>query len=256
MDFLEPSLIDNLCTIKSRIYDAEITSGREVDGVRLVAVSKTKPSSAIQSLYDNGHRHFGENYVQELIEKAAVLPKDICWHFIGHLQSQKAKQLIREVPNLHVLETIDSEKLASKIENALASLDRPPLRVFIQVDTSNEDTKSGVTPGDLDILLNSIKSKCPHLIVAGLMTIGAPGDSSCFDKLAACRSAAALTLGVDELALELSMGMSEDFPQAIAKGSTSVRVGSLIFGSRVYAQRLDTSVVDPPIKSNDDENSK
>lgn len=103
---------------------------------RLVAVSKTKPAKAIQELYDVGHRHFGENYVQELIEKAPRLPLDIQWHFIGQLQSNKAKALVLGVPNLWVVESVDSQKLAAKLEAAAGAAARAePLRVFVQVQS-------------------------------------------------------------------------------------------------------------------------
>jgi PLP dependent protein len=203
---------------------------------RLVAVSKTKPSSDINALYDIGHRHFGENYVQELLEKVSELPHDINWHFIGHVQSQKAKQLIEGVPNLFVLETLDSKKLADKLNKALQSLERAPLNVYIQVNTSAEDTKSGVAPEEVQELFLYVQENCPHLKVSGLMTIGAPNDLSCFDKLVTCRQQLCDDIGADINALDLSMGMSGDYEEAIRRGSTSVRVGSIIFGELQYPQ--------------------
>jgi pyridoxal phosphate enzyme (YggS family) len=139
----------------------------------LVAVSKTKPAESIQELYNAGYRCFGENYFQELVDKAQTLPKDIQWHFIGHLQSSKAAKLVKEVPNLAVLETVDTVKLAGKLNNACEATGRAPLSVFIQVDTSGEATKSGVDGGEeLQELLRFIRDKCPLLRVTGLMTIG------------------------------------------------------------------------------------
>ena len=168
-----PVVVANAQIVAHRVQLAAMKAGRLSDSVRLVPVSKTKPAEAIQQLYDAGYRSFGENYFQELVEKAALLPKDIKWHFIGHLQSSKAAKLIKEVPHLAVLETIDSQKLATKLNNACESVGRPPLSVFIQVDTSGEDTKSGVEAGaELTELLLFIKEKCPFLQVAGLMTIG------------------------------------------------------------------------------------
>lgn len=109
-----------------------LSNGRPV--ARLVAVSKTKPVEAIQELYDVGHRHFGENYVQELLDKAPRLPRDIRWHFIGTLQSNKAKALVTGVPGLWAVESVDSPKLAAKLEAAAATAGRTePLRVFVQV---------------------------------------------------------------------------------------------------------------------------
>lgn len=146
--------------------------------------------------------------MQELVTKARNLPPDIQWHFIGHLQSGKAKELIRSVPNLHTLESVDSLKLATKLDNVLSSTDSPPLRIYIQVDTSNEDTKSGVAPSEVVSLVNDIKNTCSRLIVAGLMTIGAPGDYTCFDKLVECRDNLYNAQVLEMNSIELSMGMS------------------------------------------------
>lgn len=167
-------VVSNANVVLDRIQACAVSAGRPADSVRLVAVSKTKPAEAIQQLYDAGYRHFGENYLQELTEKAAVLPKDINWHFIGHLQSSKSNKIIKDVPNLYLLETIDSQKLAGKLNNACSNSGLPPLKVFLQVDTSGEDTKSGVEDGaELLELATFIKNECAHLSIAGLMTIGA-----------------------------------------------------------------------------------
>lgn len=145
--------------------------------MQLVCVSKTKSVEAIQRLYDAGFRRFGENYFQELVEKAAALPyEDIQWHFIGHLQSAKAPKIVREVPHLALIETVDSEKLARKLNSACAACE-PPLRrlgVYLQVDTSGEATKSGVAANSEELLalVTVVKEECPHLDLKGLMTIG------------------------------------------------------------------------------------
>ena len=166
-------VVSNAHVVNERIQACAEAAGRPGDSVRLVAVSKTKPAEAIQQLYDAGYRHFGENYLQELTEKAAILPKDINWHFIGHLQSSKASKITKDVPNLYMLETIDSEKLANKVNNARGTAGLPPLKVFIQVDTSGEATKSGVDTGsELLSLATFITEQCPNLRLAGLMTIG------------------------------------------------------------------------------------
>jgi pyridoxal phosphate enzyme (YggS family) len=128
-------------------------------------------------------------------------------------------------------------KLASKLQNACETIDRNSLNIYIQVDTSNEDTKSGIDVSELSQLVQSIVSECPRLKVSGLMTIGAPGDFSCFDKLAAARDNLAAHFGWSVDSLELSMGMSGDFEEAIERGATSVRVGSTIFGARLYAPK-------------------
>ncbi len=226
-------MVQRMTEVKERI--AAAAASVEGSNVRLIAVSKMKPSSCIRALYDAGHRDFGENYVQELIEKAAELPADINWHFIGHLQSGKAKSLVRDVPSLESVETVDSDKVASKLNAAVEQAGRQPLTVYIQVDTSNEDTKSGVSPAEVVSLADYIIASCPHLSLKGLMTIGAPGDASCFDVLRSCRLALAQHLEKPEDYFELSMGMSADFEAAIAHGATSVRVGSTIFGARDYS---------------------
>lgn len=235
-DGLNSLLINNLNIVRERIQRVSIENNRdETKPVRLVAVSKTKPSESIKILYDNGQRDFGENYFQELVDKAAFLPQDIRWHFIGHLQSSKASKLIRNVPNLQVLETIDSIKLANKVQSACDNVGRESLDIFIQVDTSNEETKSGVDLSEVVSVANEIIKDCPALKIRGLMTIGAPGDMTCFDKLVQARLSLAEALRIEDVtSLELSMGMSGDFEVAIAKGATSVRVGSTIFGPRIY----------------------
>eukprot|EP01038_Epipyxis_sp_PR26KG_P004155 gene4155-5919_t len=231
----QPTIVANANLISKRMSDAAEFVNRNSESIRLVAVSKTKSATDIKLLYEAGHRNFGENYFQELLDKAAVLPSDICWHFIGHLQSAKANKLIREVPNLAIVETVDSIKLANKLNNACKSYPREPLKIFLQVDTSGEATKSGLDIGnELIEAALFIVENCPKLQLCGLMTIGAPDDFTCFDKLVSCRNDVAIAIGVDIESLELSMGMSGDFEEAIKRGATSVRVGSLIFGERIY----------------------
>lgn len=229
---MESSLVQNLRKVQERIHACEIQYSL-TKKVQLVAVSKTKSEADILELYQAGHRHFGENYVQELIDKAPNLPNDICWHFIGHLQSQKSKLLLQHVPNLYVLETVDSTKLATKLNNTLHTLSHPPLRIYVQVNTSSEDTKSGVSSSELESLLSHIDANCPLLKFEGLMTIGSPGDMTCFDRLLECQNMASSLLGLEKDSIVLSMGMSDDFEAAIERGSSSVRVGSSIFGNRV-----------------------
>ena len=177
--------------------------------------------------------------MQELIEKAPQMPDDVEWHFIGHLQSNKAKKLVEAVPNLAVVETVDSLKLAKKLDAGVvdSGVAGRVLEIFLQVNTSGESSKSGLPwPGaEAAELAAAVASECPSLRVAGVMTIGAPGDLTCFDQLVACRVAVAKAIGVAEPStLALSMGMSSDFEEAIARGATSVRVGSDIFGARSY----------------------
>ena len=203
---------------------------------RIVAVSKKKPAEAIQELYDYGHRDFGENYVQELMEKAESLPKDIRWHLIGHLQSGKCNQLIRKIPNLWVIESVDSIKLAEKLNSACILAERAdPLNVFVEVHTSGEETKSGCLPEECIPLAEFILSSCPKLHLMGLMTVGkldAPPEPY-FQKLVDLR-AELLAKHSEISSLELSMGMSGDWETAVKMGSTNIRVGTTIFGARVY----------------------
>jgi PLP dependent protein len=215
--------------------------------VRLVAVSKTKPVALIQAVYDAGCRHFGENYVQEMIDKVPNLPLDVCWHFIGTLQSNKAKLLVSSVvcktgSRSLTVETITSIKLADKLQQAAEEyLILPtiqPITVFVQINTSDEDSKGGVTSIEqATILCRHIMENCNRLKLVGLMTIGAVNDPSCFETLGNYKSAIEETLGCP--ALELSMGMSNDYAAAIQAGSTNVRVGSTIFGAREYLPKND-----------------
>ncbi len=202
---------------------------------RLVCVSKLKPASDIQALYDAGYRHFGENYVQELTEKAKTLPKDINWHFIGGLQTNKTKDLAKHIDNLYAVETIDTEKKARKLNSTRINVDKPKINVFIQVNTSEEEQKSGIAPEETENLAKFIIDECPRLHLEGLMTIGSLSESKSnglnhdFEKLQQVREKVQSDLNVK---LELSMGMSSDYEEAIKQGSTEVRVGSTIFGAR------------------------
>lgn len=231
-------IVHNAKVVQERIAAACQQVGRDPNSVILVAVSKTKPASAIMALYEAGFRHFGENYYQELSEKVEQLPADIKWHFIGHLQSSKASKLVKDVPNLYSVHTVDKEKLASKLNSAVSALDDAKdgrkLNVMVQVMTSEEDTKSGVTPLEAVNLVRYVQTQCGHLQFTGLMTIGAPGDLSCFDRLLACQELVAEHCGVPRETVQLSMGMSGDFEQAVQRGSHLVRVGSTIFGPRIY----------------------
>lgn len=175
------------------------------------------------------------------------MPSDVRWRFIGHLQSNKAAALVKGVPGLQCVETVDSLKLATKLDAAVAAASTEegekasprtvPLPVFVQVNTSGEESKHGVEPSAAAPLALEIKGKCPNLRVAGLMTIGQPDYSSrpenfvCLSKV---REEVAKVLNCEPADLELSMGMSGDFEAAIAMGSTNVRVGSTIFGARNY----------------------
>jgi pyridoxal phosphate enzyme (YggS family) len=231
----------------------------------LVAVSKLKPANDILALHGApaNHVHFGENYAQELGQKAELLPRSIRWHFIGGLQSTHCKTLAK-IPNLFAVSSVDSAKKAQMLNKARGELiasspspspshDQehpvPRLNVHVQVNTSGEESKSGVAPGaDVVALSRLVLAECPHLNLLGFMTIGAiarsvattpENENEDFVRLREQRDLVAAELA-DLLAargdgappLELSMGMSEDFEGAIALGSSEVRVGSTIFGTR------------------------
>ncbi|KAK5826277.1 uncharacterized protein LOC108484467 [Gossypium arboreum] len=229
-----------LRSVLQRVHQTAERCGRESQRIHVVAVSKTKPVSVIRQVYDAGHRCFGENYVQEIVEKAPQLPDDIEWHFIGNLQSNKVKPLIAGVPNLAMVETVDDEKIANHLNRVVGSFERKPLKVLVQVNTSGEESKSGVEPSGCVELVKHVSLNCPNLQFCGLMTIGMPDYTSTpenFKTLANCRSEVCKVLGIPEEQCELSMGMSSDFELAIEMGSTNVRVGSTIFGAREYPKK-------------------
>ncbi|KAJ2782374.1 hypothetical protein H4R18_002307 [Coemansia javaensis] len=210
---------------------------RQTGDARLVAVSKYKPASDIVAAHAAGQRHFGENYVQELCDKAAALPGDIAWHFIGRLQSNKCRALAA-IPNLWAVETIESADKARKMDAAWRAAGHArPLGVYVQVNTSGEPNKGGVEPAELEAVAREIAGACPALSLRGLMTIGSVDGSRQrpnpdFVALARLRDGLQQALGPAAGPLELSMGMSDDFEHALELGAASVRVGSRIFGAR------------------------
>ncbi|KAF4678004.1 hypothetical protein FOL47_006953 [Perkinsus chesapeaki] len=226
----EVDVAANIVRIRSNI---EIYSKGREEEVKLLAVSKTKP------------RHFGENYVQELMEKAKEMPKDIKWHMIGHLQRNKVTPLMKAVPHLYAVESVDSIKLADKLNSAAATareegLRKDPLNVFIEVMTSDEITKTGiVSDEEIDELAEHITEKCSDLKLLGLMTVANPDLTIArqnFERLAAIKERLEKNLSLS-YKLELSMGMTHDMEIAIECGSTEVRVGSAIFGARNYSKK-------------------
>lgn len=226
---------DALKSVRQRIASVASSCGR--DQVQLVAVSKTKSAELVMAAYEAGQRHFGENYVQELVAKAPQLPTDVKWHFVGALQSNKAKVLVG-VSNLYMVESVDREKTASALNKAVTADGRSEkLKVMVQVNTSGEESKSGCEPGTTVELAKFIEMQCEDLDLVGLMTIGAPDTSEepeAFKVLARERESVAEGIGRDASSLILSMGMSSDFEAAIRMGSDSVRIGSTIFGAREY----------------------
>lgn len=229
-----------LRSVLQRVGQAAERSGRQPNQVKVVAVSKTKPVPILRQVYEAGHRCFGENYVQELVDKAPQLPDDIEWHFIGNLQSNKVKPLLTGVPNLDMVESVDDEKIANRLNRVVGDIGRKPLKVLVQVNTSGEESKFGVEPSCCVDLAKYVTVSCPNLIFSGLMTIGMLDYTSTpenFKTLVSCRSEVCKALGIHEEQCELSMGMSADYEQAIEMGSTIVRVGSTIFGAREYPKK-------------------
>jgi PLP dependent protein len=218
--------------VRARIAAAAKAAGRDASSVRLVAVSKTKTEGAIREAYAAGQRAFGESYAQELDDKAKALAdlKDLEWHFIGHLQSNKAKYVARVA---HLVHAVHSRELAAELGKRAASAGRAPLSVLVEVKLSEEATKHGVAPKELPELLDAIERDA-RLRLRGLMTMP-PLDAEdldvakrVFDELAALRA----RHGGPARLPELSMGMTHDFELAIASGATVVRVGTAIFGER------------------------
>lgn len=229
---MSDSIAQAITEVSQRIRAAEAAAGRAAGSVRLLAVSKTFPASAVQEAYATGQRAFGENYVQELQAKASALAGlDIEWHFIGPLQSNKTR-IVAE--NAHWVHSIERLKIAQRLsEQRPAAL--PPLQVCVQVNVSGEDSKSGCAPEEARALAHAVAA-LPNLQLRGLMCIPEPTEDTA--KLAgqfALLRQLLDALREDGLTLDtVSMGMSSDMAQAIAAGSTMVRVGTAIFGARHY----------------------
>lgn len=204
---------------------------------KLIAVSKTHPVSLVQEAYEAGHRDFGENKVQELLEKQPELPNDIQWHLIGHLQRNKAKFV---VPFIHLIHSVDSEKLLKEINKQAQKIDRE-IQCLLQVHIAQEESKFGLSQENLKVLLNSETLKnASHIQIKGLMGMATFTDNkeqvrkefknlkNLFDEIKET------SLPENVHMEELSMGMSSDYQIALEEGSTMVRVGSAIFGERNY----------------------
>jgi PLP dependent protein len=218
----------------------QIKSELNAKHVTLVAVSKTKPVEDILALYELGQRDFGENYVQELVEKHEQLPKDIRWHFIGHLQSNKVKYI---APFVHLIHGVDSEKLLKEINKQAAKLNKV-IDVLLQIHIAKEETKFGLDEEELNLIISQFENlKIENIRVCGLMGMASFSEDmnlvrsefqylkTLFDKCSA------LQLSSDNYQLStLSMGMSSDYKIAMEEGSTMVRIGSLLFGARSYVK--------------------
>ncbi len=226
------TIAERLIEAHKRIANAAALNHRPMNSITLMAVSKTKPAAMVQEAYAAGARHFGENYLQEGIEKIQQLPEltEAKWHFIGPIQSNKSRPIAEHFDWVH---TIDRIKIAQRL-SAQRPAHCPPLNVCIQVNISQEMSKSGISPEQLLPLAEAI-SALPQLRLRGLMAIPAATEDSHQQRA----SFAALRQLFDTLQRHfpsldtLSMGMSDDMEAAIAEGSTMVRIGSAIFGSRI-----------------------
>ena len=225
---------ENLDLVELNITAACKRSKRDRSSVKLIAVSKTKPVSLIQEAYDCGCRDFGENHVQEIVEKYDKLPKDIRWHMIGHLQKNKVKYIIDKVCMIH---SVDSYDLAREIsKRALnAGIVMP---ILIEVNTGGEESKSGISPENTIDMIKRI-SILPGIEVHGLMTVPPiakiPEDNRTFFRMLYKLSVDINEQKIDNIKMgELSMGMSGDYQTAIEENATFVRVGTAIFGARDY----------------------
>ena len=204
--------------------------------VTLVAVSKIKPVSDIMELYNLGQRDFGENYVQELVDKATQLPKDIRWHFIGHLQSNKVKYI---APFVHLIHGVDSFNLLKEINKQGAKSGRI-IDILLQVHIAEEETKFGLDEEEVNVLMGKLADvQMPQVRVCGLMGMGSFSED--MEKVRAefrhlksilDKQRLPLSLKLQGASPTLSMGMSSDYKIAIEEGSTLVRIGSLLFGMR------------------------
>lgn len=228
-------LATRLAGVNDRIALAATQAQRQPEQITLLAVSKTHPAQAIAECYQSGQRHFAENYLQEALQKMSELQQDdIIWHFIGPLQSNKSRAVAE---HFHWLHTLDREKLATRL-NEQRPENLPALNVCIQINISDEDSKSGIALHELEKLAAHI-SNLPHLCLRGLMCIPAPQEEDLlrtdFAKmLTAFNQLRQIYATVDTL----SMGMSDDLEIAIAGGSTMVRIGTAIFGQRHYHKEI------------------
>lgn len=228
----------NALRIRTRIEEACRRAGRSPDEITMIAVSKTFSMAAVEAAHRAGVRHFGENRVQELAQKSAQKPGyvgggDRAWHMIGHLQRNKARDVVRHADCFHAL---DSARLARAL-NERAAVEGRILPCLAQINVSGEDSKFGVAPDEALPLLEAV-ARCEHIRVQGLMAIGSlrAGPETIrreFQSLRALFDALPARFAPNVSMEQLSMGMSRDFEAAIEEGATHVRIGSALFGERI-----------------------
>ncbi len=223
-----PTIAHRLKQIYTQIHQAEHTFSRVPNSVQLLAVSKTKPAQAIISAYQAGQRHFGENYVQEaLLKQQELSALAITWHFIGPIQSNKTKVLATHFDWVH---SVDNLKIAQRLSSQRPNF-LPPLNVCVQVNISDETSKSGVTLNDLPELILGI-SELPNLNLRGVMAIPAPHADFAAQREPYQQLVSAVKALNNPNLTTFSFGMSDDLDAAIAEGSTLVRIGTALFGAR------------------------
>lgn len=227
-------LKENLAAVLENINEACKRANRNLDEVTLIAVSKTKPVPMLEEIYAEGIRCFGENKVQEMCDKIEVLPKDIKWHMIGHLQTNKVKYIVGKTALIH---SVDSLKLANEIERQAAKND-VIVEILVEVNIAEEESKFGIHKEETFALIQEI-SKLPHVRIKGLMTIAPyvddPEDNREYFRQIRQLSVDINQKNIDNVSMDvLSMGMTGDYMVAIEEGATMVRVGTGIFGERNY----------------------
>ncbi|MFR0715133.1 YggS family pyridoxal phosphate-dependent enzyme [Enterobacterales bacterium BD_CKDN230030183-1A_HGKHYDSX7] len=223
------TIADNLSALLTRIDSAAKAADRAPASIQLLAVSKTKPATAIREIHAAGVRDVGENYLQEALAKQQELADlPLIWHFIGPIQSNKTKAIAEHFDWVH---SVDRLKIAQRLsEQRPAGL--PPLNICLQVNVSGENSKSGCTPADLPALAEAVMA-LPNLRLRGLMAIPEPTDDRAAQE-AAFATVRQLRDGLDLGLDTLSMGMSHDLEAAIAQGATWIRIGTALFGARDY----------------------
>lgn len=228
-------IAENLNSVTESVKKSCQKANRPVEDVTLIAVSKTKPVQLLMEAYECGCRHFGENKVQELVKKYEIMPGDIKWHMIGHLQRNKVKYIVDKVCMIH---SVDSLRLAEEISREAAKKN-VTVSILIEVNMAGEETKFGVRPEDTESLIRSI-SRLPNIHIEGLMTIAPyveePEKNRCHFSGLRQLAVDITSKNIDNVTMNvLSMGMTGDYTVAIEEGATCVRVGTGIFGERQYA---------------------
>lgn len=223
----QPSIADNIDVVTERLTEAAVAAGRSIDDINLIAVSKTKPVVDVAAAILAGQYHFGENYLQEAIDKITQLDDaghQTRWHYIGSIQSNKTRDIAEYFDWVH---TVSRTKVAMRLSEQRPS-DAPALNVCIQVNISEEDSKSGVSVSDLPAMLGLVAS-LPKLRLRGLMAIPEPGSGEMsYKAMQALFNRYQAQFDLDTL----SIGMSDDYPTAIKYGATHIRIGTAIFGRR------------------------